>query len=209
MKHNNQIVQSHFKKDWQNRVRTWFNQPARKQRRRVNRIEKATRVAPRPVSGLLRPQVRASSLRYNSKIKPGRGFTLDELKQAGINVKEARNIGIAVDHRRHNASVETLQANVQRLKTYRSKLILMPRKNKHPKKGDATKEEAANAVQLTTPLMPVVNVFTKPKARAVTDEDRKSNVYNDLRWARSDQRLWGIRKKRADEASAAAAQRGK
>jgi hypothetical protein len=35
MKHNNVITKGHFKKDWQSRVKTWFNQPARKKRRRI------------------------------------------------------------------------------------------------------------------------------------------------------------------------------
>lgn len=34
VKHNNVIPNGHFKKKWQFRVRTWFNQPARKVRRR-------------------------------------------------------------------------------------------------------------------------------------------------------------------------------
>ena len=34
VKHNNVIPNQHFKKKWQFRVKTWFNQPARKQRRR-------------------------------------------------------------------------------------------------------------------------------------------------------------------------------
>jgi large subunit ribosomal protein L13e len=34
VKHNNVIPNGHFKKKWQFRVRTWFNQPARKLRRR-------------------------------------------------------------------------------------------------------------------------------------------------------------------------------
>jgi large subunit ribosomal protein L13e len=50
----------------------------------------------------------------------------------------ARTIGIAVDHRRRNKSTESLQANVQRLKIYRSKLVLFPRKASAPKKGDST-----------------------------------------------------------------------
>lgn len=53
---------------------------------------------------------------------------------AGINKGFARTIGIAVDHRRRNKSVESLQANVQRLKEYRSKLILFP---VHPNKKPA------------------------------------------------------------------------
>lgn len=35
VKHNNVVPNGHFKKDWQNYVRTWFNQPARKKRRRA------------------------------------------------------------------------------------------------------------------------------------------------------------------------------
>lgn len=35
VKHNNVVPNGHFKKHWQNYVRTWFNQPARKTRRRI------------------------------------------------------------------------------------------------------------------------------------------------------------------------------
>jgi hypothetical protein len=34
VRHNNVIPNGHWKKKWQFRVRTWFNQPARKLRRR-------------------------------------------------------------------------------------------------------------------------------------------------------------------------------
>lgn len=60
------------------------------------------------------------------------------LQAAGIHKKTARTIGISVDPRRRNRSTESLQANVQRLKEYRSKLILFPRKASAPKKGDGT-----------------------------------------------------------------------
>lgn len=43
-----------------------------------------------------------------------------------------------MDPRRRNKSTESLQANVQRLKEYRSKLILFPRKPAMPKKGDSS-----------------------------------------------------------------------
>lgn len=49
----------------------------------------------------------------------------------------APKIGISVDHRRRNKSLESFQVNVQRLKEYRSKLILFPRKASKPKKGDS------------------------------------------------------------------------
>ena len=71
------------------------------------------------------------------KIREGRGFTLTELKEAGIGRKEARGIGIAVDHRRRNLSEEGKQLNVDRLKSYKARLIVFPRNSKKPKKGDS------------------------------------------------------------------------
>ena len=98
-KRNNLIPNGHFHKDWQNYVKTWFNQPARKFRRRQNRIAKAARVAPRPL-GKLRPVVHCPTYKYNVKVRAGKGFTLEELKAAGLSKKYAQTIGIAVDHRR-------------------------------------------------------------------------------------------------------------
>jgi hypothetical protein len=45
VKHNNEVPHQHFHKDWQRRVATWFNQPARKVRRREARKAKAAAVA--------------------------------------------------------------------------------------------------------------------------------------------------------------------
>lgn len=80
LKRNNMVPNGHFHKDWQNRVKTWFNQPMRKKRRRMTRIKKARTVAPRPVAGPLRPVVRCPTFKYNTKVRAGRGFTLEELK---------------------------------------------------------------------------------------------------------------------------------
>nr|XP_060614622.1 large ribosomal subunit protein eL13-like [Anolis sagrei ordinatus] len=110
---NGMILKPHFHKDWQRRVATWFNQPARKIRRRKARQAKAFRIAPRPVSGTIRPVVRCPTVRYHTKVWAGRGFSLEELRMAGINKKFARMIGIAVDPRRRNRSTEALQTNVQ------------------------------------------------------------------------------------------------
>lgn len=43
VKHNNIIPGQHFHKDWQRYVKTWFNQPAKKQARRVARLAKVCR----------------------------------------------------------------------------------------------------------------------------------------------------------------------
>lgn len=80
MKHNNVLPNQHFRKDWQLHVRTWFDQPGSKQTRRVARLKKAVAVAPRPVDGLLRPAVRCPTVKYNMKLRAGRGFTIEELK---------------------------------------------------------------------------------------------------------------------------------
>ena len=79
-KHNNMIHNNHFHKQWQNYVKTWFDQPGRKKTRRVARTKRALQVAPRPVAGALRPIVRCPTFKYNTKIRAGRGFTLEELK---------------------------------------------------------------------------------------------------------------------------------
>lgn len=199
-KGNNIIPNGHFHKDWQKRVKTWFNQPARKERRRIARRNKALAIAPRPAAGRLRPQVRCQTFKYNTRLRQGRGFSLDELRAAGINKRYARSIGIAVDVRRRNKSVESLQLNVQRLKEYQGKLILFPKRLSKPAKGDATEEEMKLATQLKGKLLPLVDVKKPEKARAITEEERKVKCYDRLRQARAHQRLAGKRAKKAKEA---------
>ncbi|CAN1175235.1 60S ribosomal protein L13-1 [Linum perenne] len=75
------------------------------------------------------------------KLKAGREFTLEELKAAGIPKKLAPTIGISVDHRRKNRSLEGLQVNAQRLKTYKAKLVIFPRRARKVKAGDSAPEE--------------------------------------------------------------------
>merc|ERR1711933_669948 len=186
---------------WQNYVKTWFNQPARKIRRRQNRVAKAAKVAPRPI-GKLRPVVSCPTYKYNLKQRAGRGFTLEELKAAGLSKKYAQTIGIAVDHRRRNKSVESLQLNSQRLKEYKSKLILFPLNSKKPRKGDSTAEELSKAVQLAGEVMPVKPVVKRARAMELTEDMKKFQAFQTIRQARSFQALHGIRAKRAADAEA-------
>lgn len=44
------------------------------------RQAKAKAIFPRPTSGALRPVVHSQTVRYNMKVRSGRGFTLEELK---------------------------------------------------------------------------------------------------------------------------------
>ncbi|KAJ3416871.1 60S ribosomal protein L13 [Chytridiales sp. JEL 0842] len=200
MKHNNVLPNQHFRKEWQLRVKTWFDQPGSKKTRRINRIKKAAAIAPRPVDGLLRPAVRAPTVRYNTKLRAGRGFTLEELKAAGIRRKEALSIGIAVDHRRKNRSVEGLEANVARLTEYKSKLILFPKKLNRPKKADSKPEVLATATQLRGPVLPITQPAPTETTRKITGTPA-ATAYHTLRIARSDKKLKGKREARAKAAA--------
>ncbi|KAK0601132.1 hypothetical protein LWI29_021497 [Acer saccharum] len=200
MKHNNVIPNGHFKKHWQNYVKTWFNQPARKERRRVARQKKAVKIFPRPTAGPLRPIVHGQTLKYNMKLRAGKGFTLEELKAAGVPKKLAPTIGIAVDHRRKNKSLEGLQANVQRLKTYKAKLVVFPRRSRKSKAGDSAPEELATATQVQGHYMPIALEKPTVELVKVTPEMKSFKAYDKLRVERTNERHVGVRLKRAAEA---------
>ncbi|KAK1583785.1 hypothetical protein Q3G72_026898 [Acer saccharum] len=200
MKHNNVIPNGHFKKHWQNYVKTWFNQPARKERRRVARQKKAVKIFPRPTAGPLRPIVHGQTLKYNMKLRAGKGFTLEELKAAGVPKKLAPTIGIAVDHRRKNKSLEGLQANVQRLKTYKAKLVVFPRRSRKSKAGDSAPDELATATQVQGHYMPIALEKPTVELVKVTPEMKSFKAYDKLRVERTNERHVGVRLKRAAEA---------
>ena len=165
-------------------------------------------LAPRPI-GQLRPVVRGQTLKYNSKVRAGRGFTLDELRAAKINVNEAQGLGISVDHRRKNRNAEALSLNVDRLKAYRSKLVVFPRNatSKRIKKGDATKEQRKAVAKQAdiSASFPATVALPKLKARKITAAERDATVTAVLRKARTDALLWGRREKREKDKAAAAA----
>ncbi|OMJ22085.1 60S ribosomal protein L13 [Smittium culicis] len=200
MKHNNQLPNQHFRKEWQLRVRTWFNQPGRKVRRHNARVAKAAKIAPRPTERL-RPVVRCPTIKYNRKLRAGRGFTIDELKAAKISPKYAQTIGISVDYRRRNRSEESLNANVARLSDYKARLIVLPRaaSKRTPELISAYK----NTVQHNGQVAPIVNTVVTEQPRAITEEEKKLNAFYTLRQARANQRYRGVRdalaKARAEE----------
>ena len=202
VKHNNVIPNGHFRKDWQRFVRTWLDQPAAKKRRRNKRAAKAQAIAPRPVAGLLRPVVRCPTNKYNTRTRAGRGFTVSELKEAGVNPKEARQIGICVDKRRRNTSVESFQNNVARLKAYRARLIVFPRRRAKFKKGDSTKAELAVASQLKGPLMPVAmpeKLIVDAEFVTIGADLTSNEAYKTLRAERIKKRYFGKRNKVEEE----------
>eukprot|EP01035_Chromulina_nebulosa_P019111 gene19111-24945_t len=198
VRHNNVIPDEHFRKKWDRRVKTWFHQPIQKKIRREKRRLKAAKIAPRPASGLLKPLVHGQTQKYNSKLKLGRGFTLEELKEAKINRNYAKTIGIAVDHRRTNKSTESLNLNVARLQEYISRLLVFPRGSK-VKNGDCTFEEAKAARQLKGAIIAAPALSPAVTKVTLTEELTAFKAYSTLRAARNDAKLVGIRKKKASE----------
>jgi large subunit ribosomal protein L13e len=205
VKHNNVIVNVHLRKHWERiGVKTHFNQPAQKVKRSAIRKAKEARMCPKPVNSL-RPIVSQCTNKYAGKVRLGRGFTLVELKEAGMTQHQARTIGISVDHRRTSSNMEQLQQNVARLNAYKSKLVITPKRAGKPKKSfvnDATKEQLekhtsqADQFKLTK-AAPVVE-YAK-----ITEEDKKKKVYHSLREMRTNTRYKGRRDKKKDEAEKA------
>ncbi len=144
----------------------------------------------------------------------GAGQVLTWSQEAGIPRRLAPTIGISVDARRQNLSMESLATNVERLKAYRARLILFPRRAGQHKKDDASKEDVSAAnkaehMKHTKVVLPIVNVESGFKEIKKNDmpEPIEGGAYKKLREARSEARLVGKREKRAkekaDEAAAA------
>jgi large subunit ribosomal protein L13e len=203
VKHNNIVPNVHFHKEWDRRVKLWFDQPAQKKARKLRRLQKLKSIFPRPL-GNLKPAVHSASIRHNHRVRLGRGFTLEELKSAGIHPRYARTIGISVDHRRRNKSEESLALNVQRLNEYKSKLVLFPRNSKKTAKGEASAEELAKVTQLKGTVLPLkTGQDTTLQVGKIADYDSKTRVFEVLRRARADAKMVGIRQEKAKKKAAA------
>merc|ERR1712170_299691 len=171
---------------WQKWVRCNFNQ-ARKLRRLNTRKAKAQAMFPRPIKAL-RPVVRGCTRRYNRLTRAGKGFTLAELAQAKISPNFARTVGIAVDHRRSNRSTESKLANVERLKAYKEKMVLLPRHDQPKKAGkgtiaDATNEQAANVAQTVNlgEVMPIRRDVKRLPGMKITKDMQAFKAHRTIR----------------------------
>ena len=142
--------------------------------------------------------MRGQTVKYNLRRRAGRGFTLAELKDAGIPVKAAPGVGIAVDHRRRNRSLESMQDNVARLKAYKAALIVFPRKAGKPKAGDTA--DAGAVAQAKGPLLPITRAA--PALTTAPVDASGPRAYYTLRLERTNARLAGMRKKRVEDAEA-------
>lgn len=195
--HNNALQLPHLRKHWQKWVKTWFNQPARKLRRLQKRKQRAATIFPRPLKAL-RPVVQKCTARYSGQPRLGRGFTRGELKQAGVNPRFARSIGIAIDVRRTNKSLESLQKNANRLKNYVEKLVLLPKKTGKPQKGsngvlpDVT--EVPQLVQNTERVVVGVEPVSRREKRTTITKDMNAfRAHSQLRTERMNQKWAGKR----------------
>eukprot|EP00918_Siedleckia_nematoides_P061325 GHVU01133827.1.p2 GENE.GHVU01133827.1~~GHVU01133827.1.p2 ORF type:complete len:149 (+),score=37.68 GHVU01133827.1:147-593(+) len=130
------------------------------------------------------------------KQRLGKGFSLEELKAAGVSKKAAHSIGIAVDHRRKNRSSESLTVNTKRLENYLARLVVFARrssktqegKKKEGKRGmggipaDKPKSAVGPVSQQKLAIaMPLPKEAKKEKARAITEEEKRFMAYATLR----------------------------
>ena len=187
VKHNNVIPNIHCHKKYLQssrgplKVKLALNQASKKKSRRLARAKKAAALAPAPLQKL-RPVVHCPTQKYSAKTKLGKGFTLEELKAAGLNAKYAQTIGIAVDHRRTNKSQESFDLNVARLTSYKANLVIL-------KKGD----DASGLTQLKGAVQPID--YSKPalEMAEVTDEMKSFKAFTTMRVARKETRVAGYR----------------
>jgi len=210
VKHNNPVVTSHFKKHWVERVRCNFNKPMKARKRKQRRLEKASKLFPRPLQ-TLRPLVRIASAKHNNRLRFGRGFSISELKGAKLNPLFARTIGISIDKRRRNISEEGYNRNVQRLLEYKSKLILYPKRHgsdKRLRKGvhlggldDTPKAQRTKVSQVIVDLLPSKKPELVTELREITDKERKKSSWRTLRNAYKDKRAFAFRMKKKIKSS--------
>jgi large subunit ribosomal protein L13e len=188
VKHNNIIPNIHCHKKYLQssrgplKVRVALNQATRKKARRVKRAAKAAKTSPAPLSKL-RPVVHCQTQRYSAKVRFGRGFTLEELKVAGLHPSYAQTVGIAVDHRRTNKSQESLDLNVARLTEYKTKLIILK------KSGDA----AESVSQFKGVIQPIAKPDDAIVMEPVTAEMKELKAFSTMRAARKENRVAGYR----------------
>lgn len=129
-------------------------------------------------------------------MRAGKGFSLAELKAAGIRRKEALSIGIPVDHRRRNLSEEGLKINVDRLTAYKARLIVFPRNAKKPAKTDS-KDLDAQVIRDVNAAIPIPAGTVAEAPRKIADAERETNAYRTLRNERATARYDGARRVRA------------
>ena len=198
VKHNNVLANVHLRKHWMRRVRCYFNVSSHKTLRRNARSAKAAARSPAPVD-LLRPLAKCNTRRYSDKIRFGRGFSLEEVRAAGLTPAFARTIGIAVDHRRHGSNVMEA-GNIERLNRFKSNLVIFPRLAGAPKKGEIN--DSTTGLEGTTQnteggVYALPRVTRRAGIAAITKDMKSEKTYIKLRSARVNRKYEGKRVKAA------------
>lgn len=102
-------------------------------------------------------------------------------------------------------SQESLQENAQRLKAYKSNLVIFPRNAKKPKAFETAGAGSTSAVaQHKGTVMPISKAKPAVQMVKITSDMKSAKVYNKLRLERVNARLVGVREKRVKEAAAKA-----
>ena len=186
VKHNNVIPNIHCKKKYLQssrgplKVKLALNQATRKKARRVKRAARAAKLAPAPLEKL-RPIVHCPTQKYSAKLRFGRGFTMEELKAAGLSPRYAQTVGIAVDYRRKNE--ESLELNKARLESYKANLVVL-------KKGDSA---PADIVKGGAAIQPIPKPSTDIVMETITPEMKDFKAYTTMRVAKQETRVAGYR----------------
>ncbi len=79
--------------------------------------------------------IKAAITAQSGKPRAGKGFSPDELKEAGLNAGDARALKIPVDRKRktsHEKNIEALKSHYEKAQTAKPKIATAP-KEKKPK----------------------------------------------------------------------------
>jgi large subunit ribosomal protein L13e len=73
-------------------------------------------------------------VKRGAKVKTGKGFSIDELREAGLNAGEARHLGVPVDQRRSTSYPENVEGLNEWVEEARKEGFRVP-KTKQSSKG--------------------------------------------------------------------------
>lgn len=116
-----------------------------------------------------------------------------ELKGAGLTAKYARTVGIAVDTRRTNKSMESLNLNIARLNEYKNSLVVFPKRRGAVKSGDSGKDATKEATQFVGAVLPLEKKDEGIVMEEVTDEMKATKAYTTMRLAKKETKVAGYR----------------
>lgn len=124
------------------------------------------------------------------KIREGKGFSVAEIQKAGLDIANARKIGIAVDRRRINKSQDSIDRNVERLQKYLKRVEVFGKDIKRNTERSKVVLEKEFHIATPKPTIQLGNVADVPK-----DDKDVYKTLHALRIQRLKQRRENIAKK--------------